>query len=609
MGNSATSCKPPAVPNSIDPSPAWSDERLAALARSAGRSLFPKGVTLHVPVDLTAPVISGYEVIRLIGTGGMGNVWLAKSENESCTVAVKVLHPGWAEDADAASRFEMEVDALASLTHPNIVELIDAGETADHHLFLATEYVPGCDLSHLLRGGIIPPARAIGIFRKVAAAISHAHQSGIIHRDLKPANILVGPDDLVKVTDFGMAKHFSNSATQPTDAFGSPYYLAPELTRSAATATPGSDVYSMAVLLYEMLSGKLPLGAYTRLSALGHSKRLDRVIQNALRDDPAVRTSSVAELSGEIERCWDAAESRARWLKRAPWIAAASLIILGPLGGYAWNENRSRMTRPVFPPAVGASRAAPWENGLGMKFIPVPGCEVLFSIHETRNAEWLVFRAMEDSIRPSWRRSDDDDRAAPNRTVFGLQGWEDAPQSIAPDRLDHPAQGVSWQDAQFFCNWLTLKERQEGRLTNKQYYRLPTDDEWSRAAEADSPGIFSGNYAGPEARTDRWPSNLPTREESDPFPETSPAGSFPAPPSGLHDLGGNALEWVEDVFADESQGGDNRTRPPYTLRGGSWATGKEADLRVDHRFKARLNRRRVDSGFRCVLVLDGGDSK
>lgn len=601
MTNSATSCKPPAVPNSAEPSPAWSDQRLAALARAAGKSMFQKTAASPVAADLAPPLIPGYEVLRLLGSGGMGCVWLARTEDGAREVAVKVLHPGWAADDDAASRFEMEVDALASLTHPHIVELLDAGETADRHLFLATEYVDGCDLGHLLRGGAIPPERALGIFRKVCAAISHAHAAGIIHRDLKPANILVGSDDLVKVTDFGMAKHFAHTATRPTDAFGSPYYLAPELTRSASAATPASDVYSLAVLWYEMLSGKLPLGAYTPLSSLGHDKRLDIVIRSALRDDPKQRTATVAELLDGIEGSWNAAASRAKWRKRAPWIAAGLFIFLGPLAGYAWNESHAKPLRPVFPPAAGATKTAPWQNSLGMRFIPVDGCEVLFSIHETRNSEWRVFRAMEESIRPSWRRSNEKDRAAPNRPVFGLQGWEDAPVDIAPDRLDHPAQGVSWQDAQFFCNWLTLKERQEGHLTDDQYYRLPTDEEWSRAA-AGIPEVPQGNYAGPEARTERWPANLPTRGESDPFPETSPAGSFPVAPSGLFDLGGNALEWVEDVSQDPPRGADNGARPPCTLRGGSWAVGKEDDLQIDHRFQARPNRRRVDFGFRCVLV-------
>ena len=609
MGNSATSCSQPAVPNVIDPSSAWTDARLAALARSAGRSLLPKPASPPVVLELAPPEIQGYEMVRLIGSGGMGHVWLAKSEDDGRDVAVKVLHPDWAADADATSRFEMEVDALASLAHPNIVELLDAGETADHHLFLATEYVPGCDLSHLLRGGTISSERAMDVFRKVAAAISHAHESGIIHRDLKPANILVGADDLVKVTDFGLAKHFSHSATRPTDAFGSPYYIAPELTRSAATATPASDVYSLAVLLYEMLSGKLPLGAYTLLSSLGHDNRLDRVIQNALRDDPVLRTSSVAELLDGIERCWNAARSRATWLRRAPWIAASCLIILGPLAGYTWNESRNVIRKPVFPLAINATKSAPWTNSLGMKFIPVPGCEVLFSIHETRNAEWQVFRAMEESIRPSWRRTDEDDRASTGHPVFGLQGWEDAPRAITQDRLDHPAQGVSWMDAQFFCNWLTLRERQEGRLKGNQYYRLPTDGEWSIAAAAAPADVLTGNYAGPEARTDRWPANFPTSRTGDAFPETSPAGSFPPSATGLYDMGGNALEWVEDDPGTPSQNNATTARTPYTLRGGSWALGKDEDLLVEHRFKARPNRRRIDFGFRCVLVTDSERSK
>lgn len=596
------------MPNSPEPSPAWTDQRLAALARSAGRSLFPKPAQSHLPADLAPPAIPGYEIVRLVGSGGMGSVWLAKSDEDLRSVAIKILHPSWAADADASSRFEMEVDTLASLSHPNIVALLDAGETADHQLFLATEYVDGCDLSHLLRGGTIASERVFDIFRKVAAAIGHAHDSGIIHRDLKPANILVGADDLVKVTDFGLAKHFIHSATRPTDAFGSPYYLAPELTRSAANATPASDVYSLAVLIYEMLAGKLPLGAYTPLSSLGHDKRLDRVLQNALRDDPALRTPSVAVLLEEIERCRISAESRATWKRRIPWLAAASFVILGPLAGYAWNENKNQILRPTFPPARNASKAVPWRNSLGMEFIPIPGCDVLFSIYETRNSEWQIFRQMEESVRPSWRRSNKEDRTSPSHPVLGLQGWEDSSQDIAEDRLTHPAQGVSWQDAQFFCNWLTVKERQEGRLTDQQFYRLPTDEEWSIAAGASS-GILPGNYAGPEARTDSWPASFPTRATSDPFAQTSPVASFPPAASGLYDLGGNALEWVEDVSNNPSRAADNGARPPYTLRGGSWAVGKEEDLTVDHRFQARQNRRRIDFGFRCVLEIDGGDVK
>jgi formylglycine-generating enzyme required for sulfatase activity len=223
--------------------------------------------------------------------------------------------------------------------------------------------------------------------------------------------------------------------------------------------------------------------------------------------------------------------------------------------------------------------------------------------------ERAVFRAMEESIRPSWRRTDEDDRSSTGHPVYGLQGWEDAPRAITQDRLDHPAQGVSWMDAQFFCNWLTLRERQEGRLKENQYYRLPTDGEWSLAAAAAPMEVLTGNYAGPEARTDRWPANLPTCDAGDAFPETSPAGSFPASATGLYDMGGNALEWVEDDSSGAPRTDENGARVPYTLRGGSWAVGKAEDLLVGHRFKARPNRRRIDFGFRCVLVTDSALSK
>lgn len=599
----------------------WTPDRLAALARAAERSFFHAAHGPDAPhPELVPPGIEGYEILRLIGSGGMGSVWLAR-EDDGEEVAVKILHASWARDPGAAARFEGEVDALAALDHPGIVRLLDAGETSDGHLFLATEHVAGCDLRQLMRGGLIPAERALEIFGKVARAIAHAHACGIIHRDLKPANILVGAGDLVKVTDFGLAKRGIDSATRETDAFGSPYYLAPELTRSAAAATPASDVYSLGVLLYELLSGKLPLGSYTPLSSSGLDRRFDPVIQRALRDDPSVRTATADELLGEVERIRHSRSARGRWKARAPWLAAAALAIAGPLAGVWWEGRDRTPPRPVFPAPETAARDKPWSNSLGMAFIPVEGTEVLFSVHETRNAEWLPFREVEASMIPRWRESED--RSAPqNRPMIGLQGLEtpEADLSLTPG---HPAQGVSWQDARFFCNWLTIRERGEGRIGEHQYYRLPTDREWSIAAGltepngtpqflsdrlSPAPPALPGNFAGPEARTARWPEHFPTCERRDPFAEVAPAASFPASTSGLFDLGGNVLEWIEDDWSPVTTD-DELRRAQHFLRGGSWATGAAADLRPDHRFPARPNRRRADYGFRCVLVVRGNEEK
>lgn len=586
-----------------DPSEVWSEQSLAALARTVEKSFFPGMKSSPMTKSLLAPEIDGYEILGLVGIGGMGSVWRARDLMENTIVAVKLLHASWADDEGAAMRFEQEVDALARMDHPNIVRLRDAGETASGQLFFATEFVDGCDLRQLLRAGVLPVERVWRLLRQVMAAISHAHDHSIVHRDLKPANILLGEDDVVKITDFGLAKHGKESHTLATDAFGSPYYLAPELTRSAQAASPASDVYSLGVLCYEMLTGKLPLGSYTPLTKRGFRRSLDRVIERALADDPQHRTASVAQFSREIE---SAIRQQQRWQggkKVALWGALAALIIGGPVAGSAWSQRHQEAPRPTFRKAETASRTEPWQNSLGMSFVPVVGSDVLFSQYEIRNREWLKFREVERSMIPSWRN----ESSAANineRSVMGLQGWEKRSDAELATRPDDAACGISWQDAQYFCNWLTLNERHEGRITGAQYYRLPTDDEWTLASGKNQPGDrIIGNFAGPEAKTENWPATLPTRSLADAYPQTSPCGTFPPNEHGLYDLSGNAMEWVDDVYESLARIEENEARALRTLRGGSWAIGNLAEMQSSYHFKARPNRRRVDFGFRCVLVV------
>lgn len=206
-----------------------------------------------------------YRVGARVARGGMATVYEATDVRLDRQVAVKVLHPGYADDPDFALRFQREARAAARLAHPNVVGVFDQGRDdsggGGATLFLAMEYVPGCTLRDLMREqGPLPPARALALLEPVLAALGAAHGAGFVHRDVKPENVLLTDDGRVKVADFGLARAVSTSnQTTATSGvlIGTVSYLAPELVVDGTT-DPRTDVYSCGVLLYEMLTGSKP---------------------------------------------------------------------------------------------------------------------------------------------------------------------------------------------------------------------------------------------------------------------------------------------------------------------------------------------------------------
>lgn len=234
------------------------------------------------------PVVEGWQIIGTLGAGGMGRVYQAESEADGTQAAIKVLDQRWSNDPAMVVRFQNEARLLQSLDHPNIVHLIQSTEADDGRLCLVTELVQGCDLGRLLRAEKLDSKRAFTIFDKVCAAVEYAHEHGLIHRDLKPSNILVGRDGEVKLADFGLAREITEGSadvsiigglTATTDQFGTAYYIAPERMLSAAPVGQETDVFSLGVLLYHLLTGQMPLGKYTPVSALtGLPRELDAII-------------------------------------------------------------------------------------------------------------------------------------------------------------------------------------------------------------------------------------------------------------------------------------------------------------------------------------------
>lgn len=212
-----------------------------------------------------------YELLELIGQGGMADVYLAQDIILNRTIAIKILRTSLAKDPIYVTRFQREASAAAALSHKNIVEIYDVGEDDDKY-YIVMEYVPGMTLKELiLKRGAVHVVEAIDIMKQVISGIAKAHQLGIIHRDLKPQNILVTDSGVAKIADFGIASMQSLAQVTQTDVImGSLHYLAPELARGEK-ATAQSDVYALGIVFYELLRGEVPFNGESPVNiALKH---------------------------------------------------------------------------------------------------------------------------------------------------------------------------------------------------------------------------------------------------------------------------------------------------------------------------------------------------
>src|SRR5881628_3489603 len=261
-----------------------------------------------------------YRIQRKLGTGGMANVYLAEDEVLGRRVAIKILNDRHAGDDQFVERFRREAKNAASLSHPNIVSIYDRGE-AEGSYYIAIEYLDGRTLKELLvRNGPPPISIAIDYARQILGAIGFAHRNGIVHRDIKPHNVVVGRDGRLKVTDFGIARSGASQMTEVGSIIGTAQYLSPEQARGSPVDQT-SDLYSVGVVLYEMLTGQVPFTGDTPLEiAMKHLSEvpkppselrpevphdLDLVVLRALAKDPADRYESAEAMSADLKRVLD----------------------------------------------------------------------------------------------------------------------------------------------------------------------------------------------------------------------------------------------------------------------------------------------------------------
>lgn len=252
-----------------------------------------------VGADLTGRELGDYRVLRRLGSGGMAEVYLAEQLSLSRQVALKVLNPALATDANYVQRFKNEARAAASLVHPNIVQIYEVGQADGVH-FIAQEYVAGKNLTQLLeREGAFEPALVLDVLRQVAAALCKAHELSIVHRDIKPENILLSNSGEVKVADFGLARVQNNDTktlTQVGVAMGTPLYMSPEQVEGRPVDAR-SDIYSLGVSSYHLLAGVPPHTGETALAiAVQHLHNTPEPLENVRSDLPSAMARIVHKM-------------------------------------------------------------------------------------------------------------------------------------------------------------------------------------------------------------------------------------------------------------------------------------------------------------------------
>ncbi len=339
-----------------------------------------------------------YEVQALLGSGGMGQVYRVKDLREGVERALKVLHPSDEPDADNSGRFRREAQILSKIQHPAVPRILDSG-LDEGRLFIVTELVDGTDLKlEIQRRGPWPVAEAVALAATIADALASAHALGIVHRDVKPNNIMIAKDGTVRLLDFGLARGRGvdmATLTKTGVIVGTPAYMSPEQFQ-ALVLDERSDVYSLGVVLFELLTARLPFSAPTPMAlAMKHIMEpapqaralrpelpvwLDRLVQQCLEKEPAKRFVSATALAAELRKSRSEARLRSRRLETGDNVledegqsSEWALVLQSPAEKAGWTEGMAlrfcerfyRLERIDGPPERGGRwtyRFADWPS-------------------------------------------------------------------------------------------------------------------------------------------------------------------------------------------------------------------------------------------------------
>jgi serine/threonine protein kinase len=507
-----------------------------------------------------------YEIVDVLGTGGMGEVYRARDTRLGREVALKVLPQRLTDVPSARSRFEREARAVAALSHPNILALHDfsAGPPA----YAVTELLVGWTLKELLGRGPLPWDLALRYAHEIAEGLTEAHGKGVVHRDLKPGNVFVTEDGHVKILDFGLAKQLwgagdraeTEAATVAGMIMGTVGYMSPEQVRGEDVG-PASDVFSFGAVLYESLLGAPAFQGSSSGETLAavlrdEPRQLHRlpprirgVVRRCLQKRPEQRFASGVELRDALEAALLAKGDAAR---RAAQVAGLMVTL-----GAAIAASSSAVIPPAPDPASGEEPPLLFRRSSvdGAEYARIPAGRFTMGCVGEKDCPVDSIAAIEFP-RPYWLMRTE--VTAAQYLAFAQATGRQTP--IAPvfnpdwTLRDHPVNNVTWFDARDYCKWAGG--------------RLPSDAEWERAARATHDWRFEwGTERLPaiegrpaanvrdEAYVRKYGSKVETddtfRGYDDGFAETAPVGSFAANDLGLFDMTGNVGEWVADKGLDD----------------------------------------------------------
>lgn len=565
-----------------------------------------------------------FEILGLLGQGGMGAVYKARQTVLRRTVAIKTLHPNLAADPDFVARFHNEAVAAAALNHPNLVQVYSAGCTGETHWF-AMEFVDGETIqTRLKRLGKLEPGEAIAICMHVATALEFGwRKAQLVHRDIKPDNIFLSHEGEVKLGDLGLAKSSDqqHGLTVTGASMGTPLYISPEQAEGRRFIDLRTDIYSLGATLFHLIAGTPPYLGESAVSVLlkhvtapvPNLQEVDPTLPAAIalavskmmQKEPANRYGSYAELNAALRSVYEglwpepvagapafSPETESAEFSQTPEadLTAPKRDRRLPLPGRRFSQRIAGAGAGIAAAVVlgggffavrNSDRAAggklvqardPWGDlleELETKLISVPGEKILLSRTEFTVGEWKLYRA-----------------------AARLSPWKSPVEFAQTD--EHPVVGVSLEETRKFCAWLSDRAGET--------WRLPTEKEWEAAAGTQiypwgddfPPQKESGNYA---LDGDGQPD--PKRIGVDGYFGTAPVGSFKPNALGFFDMGGNVTEWTEDGILEG--------RP--VVRGGCWMDLPKGPVTPEY-FKTRY-RRGVGGGaateargFRIAKVFD-----
>jgi Protein kinase domain/Sulfatase-modifying factor enzyme 1 len=475
--------------------------------------------------------LGNYVIGALLGRGGMGVVYAGKHRFLGTPVAIKLLHKTSSGDANIAQRFFQEAKSALAIDHPNIIRVLDFGEAPDQSLYLVMELLDGLSLSQALAAnGRFDEKQAVRTIATVCDALAAAHANGVTHRDLKPDNIFVTRAGEIKVLDFGIAKMAdAGAATQTGTLMGTPAYMSPEQCRDAKAAGPPTDIYAVGIILFELLTGRIPFdGDFTGLlvkhlfdapprpsSLAPMSPEIEALVLECLEKKPEARPQSMASLRDRL-RALDTLESTAATIPPTlvrppaapasswPWVGLA-VAALG-VGTAIWILERPASTHAAADLSIQVDAArptrAPLAQTIGGTNPLISRAGIAVERHEVTRQEYATYLASLD--------------APARRAATPLSDWPS--DDRAPPDAARPVTWVTQPQAAAFCRAIEA--------------RLPTTEEWTAVAERNAvvwPYKLVAIAAGATA--------VPVDVES-------AAGDDIR---GVRDLIGNAKEWTDTL--------------------------------------------------------------